>query len=376
MTDWLLIAGDFTPLGGMDRANHALATALAARRAGTVHLVAHRVWPDLASQSAIHVSHVARPFGSHLLGAPLLAQAGERSARRLGSSARVVANGGNADTGDVSWVHYVHAAHEPVANGIRRRVQSRAAHRYDTQRERTALARARRVICNSERTARDVRERVGVEASRVRVVYYGSDPAQFPPIGAHERLAARRDLGWPADRPVAVFVGALGDRRKGFDRLLEAWQRLCEDRSWDVTLAVVGAGSELDAWRRRTIDAKIDGHVTFLGFRTDVPRVLAAADLLIHPARYEAYGLGVHEAICRGLPAIVSARAGIAELYPADLRGWLIDDVEDEQEIAERVRRWRGESAAAPDRVRAFSERLRARTWADMAVEFEEAITE
>ena len=42
---------------------------------------------------------------------------------------------------------------------------------------------------------------------------------------------------------------------------------------------------------------------------------------MVHPARYEAYGLGVHEAICRGLPAIVSAGAGIAELYPADASG-------------------------------------------------------
>ncbi len=373
MTEWLLIAGDFTPLGGMDRANHALALALASGPGDTVHLVAHRVWPDLATHAAVHVSHVARPFGSHLLGAPLLARAGEGSARRLGSSARVVANGGNADTGDVNWVHYVHAAHEPVAHGIRRHVQSRATHRYDLKRERTALRRARRIICNSERTARDVRERVGVEPSRVRVVYYGSDPAQFPEILGEERMTARRDLGWPTERPVAVFVGALGDRRKGFDRLFAAWQRLCQDEAWDVTLAVVGAGSELDAWRQRTIEAQIDRHVTFLGFRADVPRVLAAADLLVHPARYEAYGLGVHEAICRGLPAIVSARAGIAELYPAELHDWLIDDVEDEQEIADRIRRWRGDCAAAPARVRAFSERLRARSWAHMASEFEQA---
>ena len=39
----------------------------------------------------------------------------------------------------------------------------------------------------------------------------------------------------------------------------------------------------------------------------------------MHPARYEAYGLAVHEALCRGLPALVSASAGVAERYPADL---------------------------------------------------------
>src|SRR6185436_10691385 len=47
MTPWLLASGDFVPLGGMDTANHALASYLARRSNGPVHLVAHRVSPDL-----------------------------------------------------------------------------------------------------------------------------------------------------------------------------------------------------------------------------------------------------------------------------------------------------------------------------------------
>ena len=60
MTPWLLVAGDFTPFGGMDAANHALARYLAAR--GEVHLVTHRAWPDLASLPGVTVHHVWRPF--------------------------------------------------------------------------------------------------------------------------------------------------------------------------------------------------------------------------------------------------------------------------------------------------------------------------
>jgi glycosyltransferase involved in cell wall biosynthesis len=375
VTEWLMIAGDFTPLGGMDRANHALAWSLAADRGDAVQLVAHRGWPDLEAQPSVRLRRVPRPFGSHLLGGPLLAREGERAARCAGPSVRVIANGGNADAGDVNWVHYLHAAYRPVASGLRRRAQGVVTRRYDLSRERRALTRARLVICNSERTAADVRDRIGLDTARVRVVYYGSDGAQLPLVTAEERTAARRDLGWDPGRPVAVFIGALGDRRKGFDRLLRAWELLAQDSRWDVNLAVVGAGSELDAWRRRASDARIDRHITFLGFRTDVPRVLAACDLLVHPARYEAYGLGVHEAICRGLPAIVSARAGIAELYPPELADWLIEDVENAEEIASRVQRWRAGVDVAAARVRVFSDRLRSRTWGMMAAEFAAAVT-
>ncbi len=373
MRPWVVITGDFTPLGGMDRANHALAAALASAPGAGVHLVAHRVWPDLARQSSVRVHAVRRPFGSNLLGTPLLALAGERCARRIGGGRRVVANGGNADTADVNWVHYLHAAYAPHTRGLRQRVQTPVMHRYYLARERTALSRARVIVCNSERTARDVHERMGIDRSRLRVVYYGSDAETFAPVTSEERAAARRDLGWSADRPVAVFIGALGDRRKGFDRLFEAWEYLAQDSAWDAELAVVGHGTELAAWQRRAAGSRLDGRIRFLGFRTDVPRLLAASDVLVHPARYEAYGLGVHEALCRGIPAIVSARAGVAERYPDDLRDWLIDDVEDAREIADRIRGWRDDQAATV-RVRALSERLRARSWSDMAADLVQAV--
>ena len=81
---WLLVAGDFTPLGGMDAANHALARHLASR--DEVHLVTHRAWPDLAALPNVTVHRVWRPFNRHLLGSPLLSRTGQRG---LAAPARV-----------------------------------------------------------------------------------------------------------------------------------------------------------------------------------------------------------------------------------------------------------------------------------------------
>ena len=370
MTEWLLIAGDFTTCGGMDRANHALATALAGRADTRVHIVAHHVDAPLGGRRSVHATLVPRPFGAHLLGAPLLARAGTRRARALGSTARVVVNGGNALAGDIVWVHYVHAAYTPAARAWRMRVQAPLAHAYAVARERRALGDARVIVCNSRRTAEDVQRARDVDPRRIRVVYYGSDATILQPVAASERQATRVALGWDPERPVAAFVGALGDRRKGFDRLFDAWELLSRDPRWDVDLVVVGAGAELPAWQRRAATGVLRDRVRFLGFRRDVPRVLAACDLLVHPARYEAYGLSVHEAICRGVPALVSARAGIAELYPPDLAEWLLADVEDAPAIADAVRRWRVDPDAARLRVGDLAERLRGRTWDLMTDEF------
>lgn len=367
---WLLVAGDLTPLGGMDAANHAFAFHLASR-GEEVHVVAHRAWPDLLALPSLTWHRAWRPGGKHLLGGPFLARTGQRVWRRLRPlDARAVVNGGNCRMAVANWVHYVHAAYTPeTAVGGLHRVKTRWTHQRNLATERSALLAAPLVLCNSQRTARDVVERVGVPDSRVAVVYYGTDPTRFPLIDGAERAAARRELGLTDDRPLVGFVGALGDRRKGFDTLFGAWVALCRRPDWDANLVVVGAGAELEAWKVRAAEAGVASRIVFLGFRTDVPQVLAGLDALVHPARYEAYGLSAHEAICRGLPIIVSASAGVAERYPTEFDDLLLTNPDDEEELAERLRRWR----ANLDRYRAacveLASRLRARTWDDMAGE-------
>jgi glycosyltransferase involved in cell wall biosynthesis len=239
--------------------------------------------------------------------------------------------------------------------------------------ERAAIRSARLAICNSNRTRSDAIEKLGVAPQRAVTVYYGTDPDQFPLITGEERAAARARLGWD-DRPRGVFVGALGDTRKGFDTLYAAWRDLCRESSWDASLAVVGAGATLDAWRDRAAADGLEARISFLGFRTDVPDILAAADLLIHPARYEAYGLAPHEALCRGLPTIVSAIAGVSERYPPDLADLILTDPENPAELAERLRHWRANRESLAVRVRPLADELRARTWADMARDIRNAI--
>lgn len=374
MSPWLLATGDFTTLGGMDRANHALASYLA-RHGRAVHLVAHRVAPDLSCAPGVHTHLVPRPFGAHLIGAPLLARAATRQARAMRGTARVLMNGGNGAIGAAAWVHYVHAAYEPeVRSTLRTRLSASAGRRYYLSRERAALTAAPLVICNSERTADDVRRAYGVPRSRMRVIYYGSDRAAFAAVTAGERTAARAALGVPEGRRAAVFIGALADRRKGFDVVFDAWRALSGDRAWDVDLLVLGEGGETPAWSARAAEAGLGRSVRFLGFRTDVARVLAAADVLVHPARYEAYGLGVHEAICRGIPVIVSSIAGVTERFPPTLASLILSNPPAAEPLATALRAWRAGADAWRARVAATGDALRDRSWDDMSAEIAAAV--
>jgi glycosyltransferase involved in cell wall biosynthesis len=377
MIPWLLVAGDLTPLGGMDVANLALARHLAGR-GDELHVVAHRVWDDLARLPGVSVHQVWRPFGRHLLGSPLLAREGQRVWKTLqGRGGRAVANGGNCALADANWVHYLHTAFVPQAAASRsRRAKQALTHRRDVAAERRALRGARVVICNSERTRQQALESHRLDEARVHVVYYGTDAVRLVPVSAAVRQAARTSLGWPIDRPLAGFVGALGDRRKAFDTLFEAWRSLCRDPRWDADLVVVGTGVELPAWRDRAAAAGAAERIRFLGFRTDVPEVLSALDGLVHPARYEAYGLAVHEALCLGIPSMVSKSAGVAERYPSGLHDLLIDNPDDPQALAAHLRHWRANLERLREAVVPLSATLRSWTWDSMASEIVNRIEE
>lgn len=368
MRPWVVVAGDFVRTGGMDAANLALAAHLA--RAGReVHVVAHRIDPALVAMPGVVFHRVPRPLGSHRLGFPLLDSAGRRVASLLRSrDPIVVANGGNCRAGRVAWLHYVHASFEPeIAGSPLRRILGRSGRRKALRDERRVVGRAELVIANSERTWTDAVESLGADPDRVHVVYYGIEADRFRPPSPEERSAARASLGLADDALSIAFVGALGDRRKGFDTLFAAWRELCRDSAWDVRLTVVGAGGELAAWERRVAEAGLIDRIRFLGFQSDVRQVLWGCDALVSPTRYEAYGLAVHEALCCGLPSIVSRSAGVAERYPEVLRGLLIGDPEDADELRDRLADWRINREMYRTLTLGFSDRLRADSWDAMA---------
>jgi glycosyltransferase involved in cell wall biosynthesis len=349
----------------MDRANYALADFLA-RSGDRVELVTHRAAEELTRLPGVAMHRVTRPLGSHFLGGWCLSRAGKKHTRS--SDVRLVVNGGNCPAPAANWMHYVHAAYQPELPASRLpRWKNRLTRPIALRMERTAAGIAHVVICNSNRTRRDVIEHLGVAPERAVTVYYGCDGARFHPALPAERESLREQLGWPTGRPVVLFIGALGDRRKGFDTLFDAWRLLCREPDWDAILAVVGRGAELPFWETRAADAGLRDNIRFLGFRTDVPAMVRAADALVHPARYEAYGLGVHEALCCGLPAIVSASAGVAERYPADLLDLLLADPDNANELVDRLRHWLDNISAFSTRVRPLADALRTRSWDDMA---------
>ena len=371
--EWVIVAGGFHDRGAMDRANAALAAHLL-RQGARVHLVGHEFDERLRDDAYAQCYDVPRPSSAAPLAESMLSRRGLAVALRVTAScpeARVVVNGGNCPWPDINWVHAVHAAWPVCDEGAPAwvKVKHRAIKALARRQERAALRIARVVIANSRLTARTIVAAGLAPASAVHTVYLGSD-SSWSRATASERAAARASFGLSREDRVVAFVGALGfDLNKGFDVLWGAWERLLTAGQWNVRLLVAGGGGRLPFWKRTVERAGVAGHVQFLGHTARIREVLAAADLLISPVRYEAYGLNVQEALCRGAGVMVTASAGIVERFDSDLRESVLPSGVSSDALADALRRW---AACVEDwklRTASTAARLQLRSWDDMAAE-------
>lgn len=139
-----------------------------------------------------------------------------------------------------------------------------------------------------------------------------------------DRQAVRAELGLADGTQLVVGVGRLAPQ-KGFDRLLDALE-VAGTSSADALVAIAGEGPQAEALQRR-ID-RADLPVRLLGHRTDVPDLLAAADIAVSSARWEGQPVWLQEALSVGAPIVATDVGGTEEVL--DGAGLLVpgDDAE------------------------------------------------
>lgn len=375
--EWVIVAGGFHAHGAMDRANAALADHLRARGA-RVHLVGHDIDGRFRGTPGFDCYDVPRPPSAAPIAESMLSRRGWSVAAQVTAAspgARVVVNGGNCPWPDVNWVHAVHAAWPVRDDGAPAwvKVKHRAVKAIARRQERTAVRAARTVIANSNATRRTIVAAGLSIAPRVHTVYLGADSA-FGVATDAERSAARAAFHIPEGDRVVAFVGTLGfDLNKGFDVLWGAWERLAAAGAWNATLLVAGGGGRLPFWRREAARAEISHRVRFLGQTPRIPDVLAAADLLVSPVRYEAYGLNVQEALCRGAAVMVTGQAGVVERFEADLDECVLPADVSADVLAGRLQAWIADPDGWRQRAASTAALMRARSWDDMAADIVQA---
>lgn len=210
-----------------------------------------------------------------------------------------------------------------------------------------AANRTRAVIANSRATAAAFQEAGG--KAPVHVIPNGFDPTRFAPLSREEVLAARAEFhAGPA--PVAAVFGRIA-RWKGQDLLLRAASEIPKLRVWIVGEAFFTGDDHRYAGELKALASSpaLAGRVDFLGQRDDIPRLMQAADVIVHTSvAPEPFGRVVAEGMLFGRPVIASRAGGPAEMIRHGETGWLFAPG-DARELAAAIR----DVLSLPDRGRA-----------------------
>jgi len=174
--------------------------------------------------------------------------------------------------------------------------------------ERICARRADLVLCASADLLARMRRLGAADAEQFDV-----PAAPVRPPSAAEIAKATADIG-AGDRPVLLTVARLAPQ-KGLDVLIAAAARW-RDRDPQPRTVIAGEGPLAAELRAQASQAGAD--VLLLGARQDVPALLASADVVIVPSRWEARALIVQEAMQSGRPIVATRVGGIPELTGDD----------------------------------------------------------
>jgi glycosyltransferase involved in cell wall biosynthesis len=126
------------------------------------------------------------------------------------------------------------------------------------------------------------------------------------------------------DETPLLLIAARLHPEKGYEYLFQAMTHLKQRFNGKIKLLVAGAGPMLNHYQEMVRSLGCDDVVTFLGFRKDLPDLMATADLLVLPSVAEAFGLVLAEALYLGTPVVSTKVGGIPEIVEDGVDGILV----------------------------------------------------
>ncbi|WP_395104643.1 glycosyltransferase family 4 protein [Actinomadura sp. SCN-SB] len=173
--------------------------------------------------------------------------------------------------------------------------------------------------------------------------------AAFPSL-AHKIELISNPISFEERRPEPVtelrrwlYVGTLIER-KGVGWLLEAFAK-CHAEDPKLTLTIAGSGTLADELARRAGELQVDQAVTMLGAvpPDEATRLMREHDLLVHPARWETFGVSIIEAVAAGMPVLVTRCGGPEHTLAGieDAAGQMVDVEESADSLVEGYHRLR-----------------------------------
>ncbi|MEH7392944.1 glycosyltransferase family 4 protein [Bacillus sp. JJ1474] len=162
----------------------------------------------------------------------------------------------------------------------------------------------------------------------------GVDLNKFQPQSQELKQQLRKEYGYKSDDFIIIFAGDL--RYEKHQDLLIDTISLLRHKIPNIKLLLAGSGQLLEQYRKQVIKLEIEENVEFLGYRTDINKLLLLSDIAVSSSKREGLPVNVMEAMATGLPLIVTNCRGNRDLVENGVNGF-IREINDISGFAESI---------------------------------------
>jgi len=191
------------------------------------------------------------------------------------------------------------------------------------------------LIAVSGQVASQAKSYEGWSESGVHVVHHGCRDERLSRDALRQEVCS--SLGIPASCTIILSVGRLL-KWKGHEHAVKALRHLRDEKK-SIHWLIAGEGPQRNFLRSLASELGVASSLHLLGHRDDVPRLMSAADVLVHPSTSEAFGLVLIEAMMQETPVIASRAGALPEIIDHGKTGYLVEPANSEA-ISQAIHRF------------------------------------
>lgn len=195
------------------------------------------------------------------------------------------------------------------------------------------------IITVSEANNKMVKHLFPAMEDKIKTVHNGIDvtwfESQLLSFSQGKRNEYRKKQFNAEEKDTVILSVAELHKRKGLRYLIKSL-RLVIEQNPGAILAIVGSGPLRNDLEKLAMREGMMDHVRFLGFKKDIPHIMAASDIFVLPSKKEAFGLVLLEACIARVPIVASNVGGIPEIIEHEKTGLLVTP-ENPRKLAESI---------------------------------------
>ncbi len=155
----------------------------------------------------------------------------------------------------------------------------------------------------------------------------GVDFTKFHPTSLQEKLSLRKEFNYRQNDFVLLYAAELSSRKNQF-ALIEI-ANVLKNKIPNIKILLAGTGSSNDIYQNLVHEKGLEDTITFLGFRSDIDRLLSLADVAISSSKQEGLPVNLLEAMASGKPILATRIRGNSDLVQNGKNGFLFNTIEE-----------------------------------------------